>query len=1523
MELNDIETILPLSPAQEDVVHRGAGAECGQLTCELHGLLDVDALLRAWEHVAARHQLLRALLVSRRLTKPLLVVRHEVKLKLSQDDWRGISTAEQKERFTGFLEAERTRGLDISAAPLLRLWLCRVADDRWWFACTYHQLILDAESATVLWREVLTVYDDFARGAGASLPPVDRYEAYLSWLTAQDQSTAEAFYRAGLADLAAGSEHGNTVIGQVEGASHAQQQAWLETGPTAALLELEGQGVALDTLLEGAWALLLNRYSGESSVFIGVDVSARPDGVAVDPAGAYRHTLPLRVTTPGGESLLSWFRKLEAQKAELRRYNYCSLAHLYESGVIPAHVRAFESQVKVAHCEFPNASFNNLLTSRFLVQDTTTCPLSLTVQTLEDKLLLSIQYDVSQYSSAAVDRMVGHLRTALTSIGSQPEQSLASVSILSEDELRQLIVEWNSTTTAYPREHTLPQLFMEHVERTPDAIAVICGSNQMTYRELNERSNKLAHHLRSLGVGPDVPIGFCLERSIEMIVTLLAILKAGGAYVPLEADYPAERLMMMLEDSGVPVLITTESLLDQLPAHWAQVVCLDADEDLISEQSSADIDIALAADNLAYIMYTSGSTGVPKGVSVTHRNVVRLVKETNYFTFDSSQVFLQNAPISFDASTFEVWGSLLNGARLVLMPPGTPTLEEFGEVFRQYGVTTVWLTAGLFHMMVDEGPQELATLRHLLAGGDVLFPSHVRRALAALNDGQLINGYGPTENTTFTCCCPMSSLPPEAISVPIGRPISNTQVYLLDHQLRPVPAGVAGELCIGGDGLARGYNNRPDLTAERFVPDPFSAVPGSRLYRTGDLARYLAGGQIDFLGRRDFQVKVRGFRIELEEVEAALSSHPSIRQCVVTVRSDGTDKQLVAFAVLDQARTLKAADIRSFLRGKLPEHMVPTQFITLDAFPLTPNGKIDRRALATFDFKTPETSEDYAASRTLIEEMLVGIWSEVLDVSLVGIRDNFFDLGGHSLRAVQMASRVREVFQTELPIRLLFENPTIEALAAFIESKRHSSGNKVLPPLKRIDRNQPLPVSFAQQRLWFINQLEPESTAYNIPIALRITGELDVAALEQAFGDLIERHEPLRTTFVSNKGRPEQLISPPGKFVLPLVDLSHVATSEREEEAQRLTAKEAQIPFDLSRGPLLRTLLIKLSDQDYVLLLTMHHIVSDAWSMGLLARELTTFYEARATSRPARLPELSIQYVDFAHWQRQWLTGDVLAEELAYWRKQLGGELPTLRLEAGAASGPAIGAGHNFAFSRAQAQALKSLSRSEGATLFMTLLAAFDVVLCCYTGQTDVVIGASVAGRTTSEVEPLIGFFVNPLVLRADLSGDPSFSQLLGRVREVTLDAYTHQDVPFDKIVEELRPDRTAAHTPLFQVNFSLDNTPHETIELPGLTFAPFPVGHESTRFSLLMALDDTDAGLGATLEYDKRLFDADTIARLVEHYQLLLDHVVSQPETRLSELANMFAQADRQREEARREEFKSARRRRLRDVKSKAVAQL
>jgi acyl carrier protein len=737
-----------------------------------------------------------------------------------------------------------------------------------------------------------------------------------------------------------------------------------------------------------------------------------------------------------------------------------------------------------------------------------------------------------------------------------------------------------------------------------------------------------------------------------------------------------------------------------------------------------------------------------------------------------------------------------------------------------------------------------------------------------------------------------------------------------------VPAGAAGELYAGGAGLARGYHGRPDLTAERFVPDPFSGEPGARLYRTGDLARYLPDGRIEFIGRRDFQVKVRGFRIELGEIEAALAAHGAVRQCVVVARGQGAEKQLVAYAVLGEGQALSAAEMRSYLREKLPDYMMPAHLVALDAFPLTPNGKVDRRALPAPAAATAEASDGYVAPRTPVEELLAGIWGDVLDVKLVGVRDDFFDLGGHSLLATQVVSRVREAFRTSLPIRLLFESPTIEALAAYLESDRRASAETAAPPLAPVPRDAALPLSFAQQRLWFLDQLEPGSAAYNIPAAVRLAGRLDASALERALAGVVKRHEALRTTFVAEGGQPRQSLSPAGPFALPLVDLSDRPAPAREEEARRLTEEEGRRPFDLARGPLLRALLLKLDDEEHIILLTMHHIVSDAWSMGLLIRELTALYEAHVEDRPPTLPELPIQYADFAVWQRGWLTGETLAEQLAYWRRQLGGELPSLRLSAETPGGPAGGGSHGFSLRPDLTESLKSLSRGEGTTLFMTLLAAFKSLLCLHAGQEDIVVGTPVAGRTRAEIEPLIGFFVNTLVLRTDLSGDPTFRELLRRVREVTLGAYAHQDVPFERLVEELRPDRAAAESPLFQVAFTLDNTRHEAVELPGLTLSPWAVETGATRYGLIAALLDAEAGLFGSLQYDTRLFSAAAVARLAEHYETLLERVAAEPETRLSELRDLLAEAERRREDARRQEFREARGRRLRDAKSKAAAQ-
>jgi len=885
----------------------------------------------------------------------------------------------------------------------------------------------------------------------------------------------------------------------------------------------------------------------------------------------------------------------------------------------------------------------------------------------EQGLVGSLEYNTDLFDAGTISRMLKHFQTLLEGIVANPEQRLSDLSLLTQQERQQLLVEWNDTQADYPKDVCIHQLFEAQAEQTPEAVAVVFEDEQLTYGELNRRANQVAHHLRSLDVCPDSLVGICIERSLEMVVGLLGILKAGGAYVPLDPAYPSERLAFMLEDTQVSVLLTQRPRVEKLPSHQARVVCLDTDWETLAQHSEENPKSEVMPDHLAYVMYTSGSTGKPKGVSVIHRGVVRLVKQTNYASFSTEEVFLQLAPISFDASTFEIWGSLLNGARLVVMPPHTPSLQELGQALEQYQVTTLWLTAGLFHLMVDEQIKDLKDVRQLLAGGDVLSVGHVKKVLQEIKGLKLINGYGPTENTTFTCCYPITEASLVGISVPIGRPIANTQVYLLDDHLQPVPVGVPGELYIGGDGLARGYLNRPDLTSDRFIPNPFSDKKGDRLYKTGDLARYLSDGNIEFLGRQDDQVKIRGFRIEPGEIEAVLEQHPAVQEVVVMVREDiPGNKRLVAYLVVNQLAAPTIPKLQQFLKQKLPEYMVPSTFVLLEVLPLTPNGKIDRRALPAPDTSRPFGEGAYVAPQTPVEEMVAGIWADVLAVKEVSIHDNFFDLGGHSLLATQLISRLRDTFGVEFPLRGLFESPTVASLSERLEAFRRTEQGLVAPPLLPVSREGKLLLSFAQARLWFLEQLEPGSWAYNIPAAVRLTGSLHVAALEQSLNEIVQRHEALRTTFRMVSGEPLQVIAPALALTLPWVDLRELPEAQQEAQVERLVTEEAQQPFDLARGPLLRATLLQLGEAEHVLLLTMHHIVSDGWSIGVLIRELVALYEAFFTGKPSPLPELPIQYADFAHWQRQWLQGEVLAAQLSYWQQQLAGaqtvlELPTDR----------------------------------------------------------------------------------------------------------------------------------------------------------------------------------------------------------------------------------------------------------------------
>jgi acyl carrier protein len=813
-----------------------------------------------------------------------------------------------------------------------------------------------------------------------------------------------------------------------------------------------------------------------------------------------------------------------------------------------------------------------------------------------------------------------------------------------------------------------------------------------------------------------------------------------------------------------------------------------------------------------------------------------------------------------------------------------------------------------------------ARLREIITAGEQLqVTPRVVEMLERLPGCTLHNQYGPAETHVVTAHTLGGEPRHWPHLPPIGKPVAGAKIYLLDTRLRPVPVGVAGELYVGGDALARGYFGRPALTAERFVPDPFGAGPGARLYRTGDLARFLPDGRIEFLGRLDQQVKIRGYRVEPGEVEAVLGEHEFVREAVVIAAAQaGGAKRLVAYLVAQEQARPSHAELRRFVGERLPSYMVPSAFVFMERLPLTPSGKVNRRALPSPPALERGAEEVTGLARGVLEELLCGIVAQTLQIERAGPEENFFELGGHSLLAALVVTRVREAFGVELPLRALFESGTVGEMAARVDELLRAGCGAAVPPVRPAVREGAPPASFAQRRLWFLDQLEPNSPLYNIPAAVRLQGMLDVTALEQALGEIVRRHEALRTTFEAVKGQPVQIIAPEAEVVLTRVDLGDLEAAEREAVVHELSAAEARRPFDLSRDLLLRVALLRLAEEEHVLLFTVHHIVSDGWSMGVLIKEFTTLYEAYSEGRPSPLPPLAVQYADYALWQREWLSGEVLERQLDYWKRQLAGAHGAVSLPANRARHEAQndeGAVQLFSLPEDAGRALKAFSRRHNATLFMTLLAALKTLLYCYGGQRDLLVGTPVANRNSAETEPLIGFFVNTLVMRTDLSGDPTFVELLGRVREVVIQAHTHQDVPFERLVAELQSERDLNRSPLFNVWFVLQNSPMTQLRLPGLTISPLPVHSGTARHELKLDLWETPEGLTGSFEYKTHLFTPETAARISQNFETLLRYLPDHPEARLEELRELIAETDRQQLAAKGREFNEARRQKLRNL--------
>jgi amino acid adenylation domain-containing protein len=1394
----------------------------GQLCLRIRGECDGEKLARSITSVVSNYEILRTVLRRQSGVKlPFQVILNEPRFVFQ-------STAFPAENFERVLQSERDGAHPSEQESGFRALLLQVSGNEHLLVLTLPSLLGDAATLKNVAREIGLTYSD-RTSSDEAMQYADLIEWQNEMLASDETKAGRKFWADTCRTVDFGSLEKVNLPLERKGPASFFPQVFVVAAPKGLLSQLSRSAeakVAQDHLLLSAWVLLLSRLSGEATVSVGCEFDGRRYEELQSAVGPLARNFPLSFAPDPEASFRSVCAKFGSLAEEARNWQEAfSWAQLVD-GDSPDLPLGFSSADLGAAEQFGTLTFE--LEQAQVVNERYKLRLVAVKRGVE--LQLEFHYDSSRLERRVIERIAGWYQNLLTAALANPEIKVSQLPLLSESERQQLLVDRNDTTAEYPSTKCLQQLFETQSERTPERVAVRCGEQAFTYAQLNARANQLAHYLRRQGVGPDKLVGLCLERSAETMVAVLAIVKAGGAYVPLNPDNPPARLRQQMQ--GTVVVLTESKLAAQVPDFAGTKLVLDAEPKPWTQEPASNPDCSTTAENLVYVLYTSGSTGVPKGVAVRHRNLVNyadfILKRLEVAKHPEGLQFATVSTLGADLGNTCIYPSLISGGTLHVI--GYETATDGGRLAAyaaKYGMDVLKIVpshlAALLQSQSDpEQAKKLLPRKYLVFGGETLTPKLLEKVASLQPACEVLNHYGPTETTVGSLTLKLKDYDwksQQVASIPIGRPIQNTQVYVLDQKLQPVPVGVSGELYIAGAGVTAGYLNQAEKTAERFLANPFSSESAAKMYRTGDLVRYLDDGAIEFLGRGDDQVKLRGFRIELGEIEAALARHAAVKQALVLAReNDQGDKRLLGY-VVSQGQEASGEQLRDYLKQELPDYMVPQAIGVLAKFPLTPNGKIDRQALP--EPQTAAAQRAYVAPRNETEQKIAEIWAEVLrrELASISIDDNFFDLGGHSLMATQVVSRIRRGLAVELPLRTLFEHATIAALASEAQ-KIAGAAEKAVPSLKRISRDGPLPLSFAQQRLWVLDRIEPNNPLYNIPRAFRLKGSLDVPSFTRALNEIIRRHESLRTTFATGtNGEPVQVVANFLELDVPMVDLAQYGRQERESRVKELAVREEQTPFDLAKGPLVRSKILKLASDEYILLLTMHHIVSDAWSASIFFQELAALYEAFTQGRPSPLPELPVQYVDYAAWQRTYLQGKVLEQQLDYWREHLKGAPPLLDLPADRPRPEVrtfVGAYDAIPLAADVAAAAKEFSQKEGATLFMVLLAAYNALLSRYSGKKHIVIGTDMANRTTAETEPMIGFFINLLPLHTDLSGDPTFRELVSRVREVALGAYAHQDIPFDKLVEDLRPERSLSHNPIVQALFVMQNIPPQRRALAG-----------------------------------------------------------------------------------------------------------
>jgi amino acid adenylation domain-containing protein/non-ribosomal peptide synthase protein (TIGR01720 family) len=1490
----------PLSFAQQrlwflDQLEPGNAAYNIPTAIRMEGTLDIPAMEKSLKEIVQRHEILRTTFATVG-GKGVQVISKEAKVDLDKIDLSNLSETERQAKTELLIREKVQLSFNLPKGPLGVITLIKHNDKEHILLMVMHHIIADGWSMGIIVNEFAALYQSFAGGKPSPLPKLkiqyaDFAQWQRKWLQGERLDKQLNYWKEQLGHnppvLNLPTDRPRPAIKTDRGAN---AQVSVSIDILKKIQELSArEGTTTFMTLLTAFQTLLYRYSAQDDICVGTPIANRNRAETEGLIGFFVNTLVIRTDLSGNPSFRELLKKMKEtslnafahqdlpfemlveELAPDRSLNHSPLFQVFFTHQIEGSQQTQLPGLNISQVEFENQ------TTKF----------DITLRTAETKagLLLSIDYSIDLFDDPTIERFLKYFHILLEAIVNNPDQKIGAFPLLDEKERNQLVYDWNQTDCPFPADRCMHQLFEEQVEKTPQAPALEFEEQIVNYGELNRKANQLANHLLKSGLEKESLVGVYLDRSPETVISVLAVLKAGGAYVPIDPAFPADRISYLLEDTSSPIILSKKSLTANLPDTAAKTICLDTEWDAIASEADGNPDAGVIPENLAYIIYTSGSTGKPKGTLIEHKSLSNYLNWVNNGFLSGDKLTIPYiTKLSFDASLKQIMAPLLRGGKIWLL--SDEVIQDPGQILKKIAskenvhfnsVPSLWQT--LINTHCDSKDSKLTkSVKAVIVGGESISKELVRKTFEILPHVKMWNAYGPSETTSNSS---FSSIT-ETGRITIGRPVDNTQLYILDKFLQPTPIGIPGELYIGGTGLSRGYLNRPDLTAAAFIPNPFSKKPGSRMYKTGDLVLYHAGGNIEFLGRLDHQVKIRGFRIELGEIETALNKHEFIKENVVTVHeSKDGDKRLAAFVVPKNTTIPGVNELRSFLKTHLPDYMLPSIFVTIERIPVSATGKIDRKALVVPDDLQMKSTEEFIAPRTPTEEMVANIFSEVLDIKLVGAADNFFELGGHSLIATQVISRIRDHLNIELPLRDLFQTPTVEKLAETIEKALLQKDGVEPLPIVVVPRVQDLPLSFAQQRLWFLDQLEPESSMYNIPMAFRLRGPLDISSFERTITEIIKRHEILRTTIVTVNGKPQQVIAQNLPFTTPLIDLSKMEKDLQDEEVKRLAMEEANRPFMLNRGPLMRVTLLRLDDNDHAALVTMHHIISDGWSMGILMQEVSIIYEAFSKNRPSPLPALSIQYVDYAAWQRQLLQGEIYNKQLDYWRKQLADISPRLDLPTDHPR-PAVqtykGDHISFSLSKDLTAAIKDLGKGSGATIFMTLLAAFQTLLYRYSNQDDICVGTPIAGRNRVETEGLIGFFINTLVLRTDFCGNPSFSEILQQVSKTALGAYAHQDLPFEKLVDEIQPERDISHSPLFQTMFVLQNIPKRKIQSSELTLESIEAESKIAKFDLTLTITEQPDQLFGGFEYNTDLFEKSTITRMIDHFRILLENVIVNP---------------------------------------------